>query len=100
MGFYDQAYKNIGNQAGYAAATVGAYLFHNYRKDKAQAAKQNVKEEIEAKDVQMKDFETRYNQLENAYNEQTNLLVNTNQELNNYKDATAKAIKMIGGMLK
>ena len=54
MGFYDQAYKNIGKQASYAAATVGAYLFHNYRKDKAQAAKQNVKEEVEAKDISVR----------------------------------------------
>ncbi|MCR4660709.1 MAG: hypothetical protein K5765_01755 [Clostridia bacterium] len=26
MGFYDSAYKNIGNQTSYAAATVGGYL--------------------------------------------------------------------------
>lgn len=100
MGFYDQAYKNIGNQVGYAAATIGANIIHNFSVEKATVAKQNAKEELQAKDVQMKDFEKRYNLLENAYNEQTNLLVNTNQELNNYKDATDKAIKMIGGMIK
>lgn len=103
MGYYDSAFKNMGNQMGYAAGTIGAFILHNFSKEKSELAKESVKEDGAARSDQIANYRSRIDSLQSAYDEQQKLLVDTNQELNNYKDATSKAMTMIQdikGMIK
>lgn len=100
MGFYDAAFKNIGNQVGYAAGAIGGYLFHQRSKEKSETAAKFSADEIAAFKKQKTDFEKRKSDLENKITFQENIIKSQQKEIKTYQKGVGEAIEMIRGLSK
>lgn len=93
MGFYDSAFKNIGNQTSYAGGVIGGYLFHQHSKEKSEVSKSALNKEIEGLKKQRTDFQTRIDFM-------NNIIENQQKEIKNYQKGVAEAIEMTKGLIK